>query len=104
MCEHGQELILTAIRFYQCLFGQPAFGDIAESPDPTHDSSLDGLYFRKSLNNPSIGEFADLLHDRLVGELRIERDADATDWRTLLLLLSRTTEELMAARRQLGLI
>jgi len=43
----------------------------------------------------SIGEFADLLHDRLVGELRIERDADATDWRTLLLLLSRTTEELM---------
>jgi len=43
----------------------------------------------------SIGEFAELLHDRLVGELRIERDADATDWRTLLLLLSRTTEELM---------
>src|SRR5437016_5008770 len=46
--------------------------------------------------DPSIGEFADLLHDRLVGELRIEHDADATDWRTLLLLLSRTTEELMA--------
>jgi hypothetical protein len=44
----------------------------------------------------AIGEFAELLHDRLVGELRIERDADATDWRTLLLLLSRTTEELMA--------
>jgi len=44
----------------------------------------------------AIGEFAELLHERLVGELRIERDADATDWRTLLLLLSRTTEELMA--------
>jgi len=44
----------------------------------------------------SIGEFAELLHDRLVGELRIERDADATDWRTLLLLLARPTDELMA--------
>jgi HEAT repeat protein/PBS lyase HEAT-like repeat-containing protein len=43
----------------------------------------------------AIGEFAGLLHDRLVGELRINPDADATDWRTLLLLLSRTTEELM---------
>jgi len=46
--------------------------------------------------DPSIGEFAELLHDRLVGELRIERDADAADWRTLLLLLARTTEELLA--------
>ena len=45
--------------------------------------------------DPAIGEFAALLHDRLVGELCIERDADATDWRTLLLLLSRTSEELM---------
>ncbi|HEY3157424.1 MAG TPA: HEAT repeat domain-containing protein [Vicinamibacterales bacterium] len=44
----------------------------------------------------SIGEFAELLHDRLVGELRVERDADATDWRTLLLLLARPTDELMA--------
>lgn len=46
--------------------------------------------------DPSIGELADLLHDRLIGELRIERDADANDWRTLLLLLARTAEELMA--------
>src|SRR5690349_8263734 len=38
--------------------------------------------------DPAIAEFADLLHDRLVGELRIERDANANDWRTLLLLLS----------------
>jgi HEAT repeat protein len=44
----------------------------------------------------SIGEFAELLHDRLIGELGIGRDADATDWRTLLLLLARTTEDLMA--------
>jgi len=46
--------------------------------------------------DPPVGELADLLHDRLIGELRIESDADATDWRTLLLLLSRTAEELMA--------
>ena len=46
--------------------------------------------------DPAIGELAELLHDRLVGELHIERDADAMDWRTLLLLLARTTEELMA--------
>jgi HEAT repeat protein/PBS lyase HEAT-like repeat-containing protein len=46
--------------------------------------------------DPSIAELADLLHDRLIGELRIESDADATDWRTFLLLLSRTAEELIA--------
>src|SRR6185503_13284615 len=46
--------------------------------------------------DPSIAELADLLHDRLIGELRIEAEADAADWRTLLLLLSRTAEELMA--------
>ena len=46
--------------------------------------------------DPSIAELADLLHDRLIGELRIASDADATDWRTLLLLLSRTAEELIA--------
>ena len=43
----------------------------------------------------AIGEFAGLLHDRLVGTLRIDHEADATGWRTLLLLLSRTPEELM---------
>src|SRR6267378_1318447 len=79
MCEHGQELILTAIRFYQCFFGQPAFGDIAESPDATHDSSLDGLYFRKSLNNPSIGEFEN------VGGLRRRRRVNFIDPGVILL-------------------
>jgi hypothetical protein len=44
----------------------------------------------------AIGEFADLLHDRLVGELHIERDADAADWRAFLLLLARSTEDLLA--------
>lgn len=44
----------------------------------------------------AIGEFAELLHDRLVGELRIERDADAKDWRLFLLLLARTAEELLS--------
>src|SRR5258705_763502 len=43
----------------------------------------------------AIGEFAGLLHDRLVGTLRIDHEADASGWRTLLLLLSRTPEELM---------
>jgi HEAT repeat protein len=46
--------------------------------------------------DPSIAELAELLHDRLIGEMRIEAEADAADWRTLLLLLSRTAEELMA--------
>jgi hypothetical protein len=43
----------------------------------------------------SIGELASLLHDRLVGELRITRDAESEDWHSLLLILSRTPEELL---------
>ena len=46
--------------------------------------------------DPAIGELASLLHDRLVGELRIERNADGEDWRALLLLLARAPEELIA--------
>ncbi|MGF7473800.1 hypothetical protein WFJ45_24005, partial [Salmonella enterica subsp. enterica serovar Minnesota] len=42
----------------------------------------------------SIGELAQLLHDRLVGALRVERAADAQDWRAMLLLLARPPEEL----------
>src|SRR4030095_627252 len=37
--------------------------------------------------DPAIGELAALLHERLIGELTIQRDADADDWRALLLLL-----------------
>jgi hypothetical protein len=44
----------------------------------------------------AIGELAALLHDRLVGELRIERQVDADDWLALLLLLARAPEDLMA--------
>jgi hypothetical protein len=45
--------------------------------------------------DPSIGELAELLHDRLVGLLRIERGADAEDWHTLLLLLGRAPADLI---------
>lgn len=45
--------------------------------------------------DPVLAELAGLLHERLVGTLRIERDADADDWRALLLLLARSTEELI---------
>jgi hypothetical protein len=46
--------------------------------------------------DPAVVEVASLLHDRLVGELTIERDADADDWRALLLQLVRSTEDLIA--------
>lgn len=46
--------------------------------------------------DPAIGELAALLHERLVGELQIERTAEAADWLALLLLLSRAPEELTA--------
>lgn len=42
----------------------------------------------------AIGELADLMHDRLVAALRVERGADALDWHALLLLLARPPEEL----------
>jgi len=44
----------------------------------------------------AIGELAALLHERLIGELRIEPEAGSADWRALLLLMSRTPEELLA--------
>src|SRR5438105_4816758 len=46
--------------------------------------------------DPAIGEFAELLHHRLVGELHISHGADAAEWRTFLLLLARSPEELLA--------
>src|SRR5688572_23953787 len=39
--------------------------------------------------DPAIPELAALLHERLIGELRIARAADADDWLALLLLLGR---------------
>jgi HEAT repeat protein/PBS lyase HEAT-like repeat-containing protein len=47
-------------------------------------------------SDPAVGELAVLLHDRLVGALRIDRAADLEDWHTLLLLLARPPEELIA--------
>lgn len=47
--------------------------------------------------DPALGELAALLHERLVGTLRIDSKADADDWRALLLLLARSTEELIVA-------
>ena len=44
----------------------------------------------------AIGELADLLHGRMIGTLRIERDADAPDWLAFLLMLSKNPEELIA--------
>ena len=44
----------------------------------------------------AIGELAVLMHERLIGEMRIERTATLEDWHALLLLLARPTEELIA--------
>lgn len=46
--------------------------------------------------DPAIGELAALLHERLIGELTIQREADAEDWRALLLLLARDPDDLLA--------
>jgi hypothetical protein len=46
--------------------------------------------------DPSIGELAMLLHDRLIGILTIRREADVEDWHAFLMMLARPTEELMA--------
>ena len=44
----------------------------------------------------AIVELAGLMHDRLIGALRLERGADTHDWHALLLLLARPPEEVMA--------
>jgi HEAT repeat protein len=46
--------------------------------------------------DPSIGELATLLHDRLIGRLTLEPGADAEDWRAFLRLLARAPEDLIA--------
>jgi hypothetical protein len=45
----------------------------------------------------AIPELAALLHERLVGELRIAREVEPDDWLALLLLLGRAPEELIAS-------
>ena len=44
----------------------------------------------------SIGELATLLHERLIGRLTVQPEADTEDWRALLLLLARSPDDLMA--------
>jgi HEAT repeats/PBS lyase HEAT-like repeat len=44
----------------------------------------------------AIGELSSLLHDHLIGELRVCDAADTAAWRTFLLLLARPTDELQA--------
>ena len=46
--------------------------------------------------DPAISELAVLLHGHLVGELRLQHAADAQAWRTFLLMLGKSTEELLA--------
>jgi hypothetical protein len=46
--------------------------------------------------DPAIGELAALLHRHLIGALTLNPGADAASWRTLLLLLARSPEEVLA--------
>ena len=46
--------------------------------------------------DPSIGELATLLHERLIGRLTVQPEADIEDWRALLLLLARSPDDLIA--------
>lgn len=46
--------------------------------------------------DPAIPELADVLHRHLIGGLTVNAGADASSWRTLLLLLARTPEEVRA--------
>ena len=46
--------------------------------------------------DPAIPELAEVLHRHLIGALTINAGADAESWRTLLLLLARTPEEIRA--------
>lgn len=46
--------------------------------------------------DPAIGEVASLLHRHLIGGITLNSSADANSWRTLLLLLARSPEEVRA--------
>jgi hypothetical protein len=55
--------------------------------------TVDGL--RPAREDPAIGELARLLHDHLVGELKLVGGADPQAWRGFLLLLARPPEDVM---------
>ncbi len=46
--------------------------------------------------DPAVSELAELLHRHLIGGLNLNAGADASSWRTLLLLLARSPEEVRA--------
>ncbi len=64
--------------------------DITVLPDALH---VDGRAPVRP--DPAIGELAGLLHAHLVGELRLVSAANPAAWRGFLLLLGRTTEDLL---------
>ncbi len=68
-------------------------GDVAVAVQPDM-LTIDGRL--PSRPDAAIGELAGLLHDRLVGELRVTAGATTDDWLALLLLLARAPEDLMA--------
>ena len=70
-----------------------AGGDVTLAIEPDR-ITIDGRAAVKP--DPAVGELADLLHSRLVGTLRLERDADVTDWLVFLLVLARNADELIA--------
>jgi len=45
----------------------------------------------------SVGDLATLLHERLIGRLTVQPEADSDDWRALLLLLARAPDDLIAS-------
>jgi hypothetical protein len=55
---------------------------------------LDGAVAAKA--DPAIAELAEVLHRHLIGALTVNAGADAASWRTLLLLLARTPEDVRA--------
>jgi hypothetical protein len=44
----------------------------------------------------AVSELAGLMHDQLIGALRVEREADGLDWHALLLLLAQSPADLIA--------
>ena len=63
---------------------------IAATPDRL---TIDGC--APARPDPALGELAALLHSHLVGELRVLSGADPVAWRSFLLLLARSAEELL---------
>jgi HEAT repeats/PBS lyase HEAT-like repeat len=63
---------------------------IAATPDRL---TIDGR--APARQDPALGELAALLHSHLVGELRILSGADPAAWRSFLLLLGRSAEDLL---------